>query len=87
MTAHNGSLWISDFDASVVRRVDGRSGRVTAKVKVGPNPEDVLVAHGSVWVANHRGGTVSRVDPKRSEVSATIKVGPAGPLGATDAGS
>jgi streptogramin lyase len=38
-------------------------GRVTASIRVGAGPIDVLAAEGAVWVANAAQGTVSRIDP------------------------
>jgi YVTN family beta-propeller protein len=50
-------------------------GRVTASIRVGAGPIDVLAAEGAVWVANAAQGTVSRIDPTTNAVTRTIRVG------------
>jgi YVTN family beta-propeller protein len=76
-------LWLNDFDANLVLRVDPASLKVVAKIAAGPNPEGLAVdpKNGAVWVANHRGGTVARIDPATNTVVATIPTGHAGTSG------
>jgi len=76
-------LWLNDFDANLVYRVDPVSLKVVAKIEVGPNPEGLAVdpKDGAIWVANHRGGTVARIDPATNKVVATIAVGNPGSSG------
>jgi virginiamycin B lyase len=76
-------LWLNDFDADLVYRVDPASLEVVAKIPVGPNPEGLAVdaKNGAVWIANHRGGTVARIDPATNKVVATITIGNPGSSG------
>ena len=70
-----GSAWVTDYDASIVRRVDPRTGKVRAEIPTGANPESLGYTDDAVWVANHRDGTVTRVDPSTTGCS------PPSPLG------
>jgi len=57
-------------------RLNPRTLRVVARVKVGLGPSNAAIASdGSVFVPN-ADGTVSRIDPARNKVVATFKVGP-----------
>jgi virginiamycin B lyase len=67
-------LWISDFDANLVYRVDPTSLKVVAKIAVEDNPVGMSVGDDAVWVANHRGGSVTRIDPATNKVVAKIMV-------------
>jgi YVTN family beta-propeller protein len=82
-----GALWFPMFSANgymgSIRRVDTRTGRVVATIKVSaPNvtlPEqglgDVAIANGQVWAADSGSETLSRIDPATNRVVATIKLG------------
>ena len=76
----HGAAWVTDFEASVVRRIDLDDGTVV-EIPTGANPEGIAVTDTAVWVANHRGGSVTRIDPVTNAVVATIEVGLAGPAG------
>ena len=69
-----GSIWVSMYYDNTVERINTH-GRVLARIRVGLQPEAVLVAFGSVWVANHHGRSVSRIDPRTDRVIATIPAG------------
>jgi YVTN family beta-propeller protein len=74
-------LWVTDWDTSLVERLDPQTLRAVTTVAVGPQPKGVLVTSEAVWIANTRGGSVQRIDPATNKVVATINVGPAGPSG------
>jgi hypothetical protein len=64
-----------------VYRIDPRTNRVTAFIRLPPTPTGITVAHGLVWVtvAKEGPGFVVRIDPRANRVSAPpIRVG-AGP--------
>lgn len=82
VTGGFGSVWVTDFDDSVVRRLDPSSGAVLAIVHVAGNPIGVTAAGGSVWVAAHRRGLVYRIDPATNQVTKSLRIGPDGPSGA-----
>ena len=54
-------------------RLDAATGKVTARVDVGNDPEAIAAGPDGVWVANSADGTVSKIDPGGSQVS-TIRV-------------
>jgi YVTN family beta-propeller protein len=70
-----GSLWVTQYGAETVTRVDLRTRSVTQTIRVGHGPTGVATAAGAVWVANTLDGTVSRIDPKTDTVVETTSVG------------
>lgn len=66
-------MWAVANLTSSVARIDTRTGRVTATIRVGAGPYDVEWGFGSAWVSNSGDGTVSRITGNR--VVKTIKVG------------
>ncbi len=75
IAADKTTVWVPEFQFSVLRRVDGDSNEVVAQTKVGASPEGVVVDGGSVWTANHHGGSVTRVSAKTDQVEATVRTG------------
>ncbi|SBT40790.1 Vgb family protein [Micromonospora auratinigra] len=61
--AFDGAVWVADLDGSSNQlwRIDPASGRVTAKVPVGPHPSEVAFGFGSGWVTDRDG--LTRFDP------------------------
>ena len=75
MRAGLGAVWISDPSASVIRRFDPETEKLTADIAVGRQPQFLAVGEGSVWTMDQLGASVSRIDPATDAVSATIKLG------------
>jgi len=48
-------------------RMDPRSNRPIASIRVGAGPVAVAVADGTVWVANLDDGTVTRIDARTNQ--------------------
>ena len=69
-----GALWVTNYDAGSLMRVDPASHKVVARIAVGSGPRFLAVGEGGVWVLNQFDGTVSRVDPTTNEVTATVAV-------------
>jgi serine/threonine-protein kinase len=71
-----GTLWIAGGSAErVLWRIDARSGRVEATIRLPFVPKAVAAGEGAVWVTSLLGDTVSRIDPQTNRVVATIPVG------------
>jgi len=49
--------------------------QVTATIRGGAGPADVLVSDGAVWVASSGEGTVLRIDPATNQVTGRFRVG------------
>lgn len=85
------AVWISDLRGRAVRRVDPKTARVVATIRVGGEPRGIVSAFGAVWVADSRGGRIVRIDPEQNRVVGTVSVarpGGSGPLAlAAGAGS
>jgi len=69
-----GSLWVTDFDRDLVRRLDPATGRLRALVRLpaGSGPAGVAEAARAIWVAAERGGTLIRIDPATNRVAGTM---------------
>jgi glutamine cyclotransferase len=67
------SLWVVDFGASTVVRIDIATGEERLRVQA-VGPTEVVVGFGSVWVVEHSGNIV-RLDPATGDALATIPVG------------
>ena len=82
LTVADGSVWITDTD-DVVYRVDLRTGKVSAKIRLHQPATGVAVGAGSVWVTapGQSHGTVFRIDPATNRVVERLRtsagIGPA----------
>jgi PQQ-like domain len=66
-----GSVWLSDSNRGEVVRVDRRTHRVTARIRVG-GEASVLAAAGSVWALPRPSDVLLRIDPQSDRVAARI---------------
>jgi YVTN family beta-propeller protein len=64
------SVWA--FDPSFITRLDPSSGRVLARVAVGPQDEGIVAGDESLWAL--AGDVVTRIDPKSNQVVAEIPI-------------
>jgi virginiamycin B lyase len=78
-----GSLWIADFDAGAVLRLDPATTAVVATINVGAEPNVIEFGFDSVWVVTRTDGTISRIDPVTNTVTTRIKTGISGTLALT----
>ena len=71
-----GSVWVSDYNAMAVLRLDPRTGKRLASVQLNrfAAPEGVVAAGGAIWVAAHHGGNVIRIDARTNRIAATIQI-------------
>ncbi|MEO6820987.1 MAG: YncE family protein [Candidatus Nanopelagicales bacterium] len=76
MVVADSSLWVANFGAGTVSRVDPQAHRVVATVPVVGGPISVAGVGTSVWVADYQQGEVSRIDAVTNRVTATVAVGP-----------
>jgi DNA-binding beta-propeller fold protein YncE len=79
ITVAGGSIWVTnDNHGSFGRlfRIDPRSRKVVAAVRIPNDPYSVVYAGGSVWVGESDSGKVVRVDPRTGAIQGTaIDVG------------
>jgi streptogramin lyase len=68
-----GAVWVEDYNANAVTRIDVASGRVR-NYRVGQSPYDVAFTAGAAWVTNYGDSTVTRVDARTGRTTA-IEVG------------
>lgn len=58
------SLWVSSYDAGAVARLDPRTGKRLASLRVGANPAHMTWCGGRLWVGHGREATwLTAVDP------------------------
>lgn len=69
-----GDVWVSLRDRGEVARVDGSTGEVIDRIKVGGQPWPVAAGAGAVWVATLAGRLV-RIDPATARITASAAVG------------
>jgi YVTN family beta-propeller protein len=74
LTATASDVWVAIFGRGEVVRIDPPTNSVKARISVGGNPEDVVLAAGSAWVPNEN-GSLARIDPATNAVTATIPIG------------
>jgi streptogramin lyase len=70
-----GSVWVATYGSGRLVRIDPRSNRVVAQIRVARGICPIVVAAGSVWVASDTRNLLYRVDPRRGRVVARIPVG------------
>lgn len=77
MATFDGSVWIaSACDQAKVTRIDVRTARVTAVIRVPGVAVDVAGGFGSIWVTTLR-GMLLRIDPKTNRIAAKLRLGDA----------
>jgi YVTN family beta-propeller protein len=70
-----GSVWATDNEQDLVRRIDPDSGRTIRKIRTGNDPVAIAAGHDAVWVTNRGDGSLSRIDPRTNSVIRAISVG------------
>lgn len=68
-----GSVWISDFNGSVVRRYTP-AGKLLATIRGVNAPLGLATTPGAVWVADHHGGSIDRIDINTDKVTDRVMV-------------
>jgi streptogramin lyase len=63
---------VANDGAGTLVRIDPRTNRVTARVKLGKGACAVAAGAGAVWVVNYRSGVLARVDPATRKVRRTV---------------
>jgi len=71
-----GAVWVADFDAGRVTRIDPRRAVVTGSFRVGRNPSGVALTPGRVWVLDNGDSTVTELRARSGRRVATIPIGP-----------
>jgi hypothetical protein len=69
------AVWIAIDHPNGVWRLDPRTGKVLATIKLSFSPADIAVGETGVWIADPLGDSVVRIDPSTDRVAATFRVG------------
>jgi streptogramin lyase len=80
-----GSVWIMTLERSRLPRVDAKTGKIVAQIKIGASPgypvshyqveDSVVFADGFAWVRDSVNREIVRVSPGRNRVVARIRTG------------
>ena len=70
-----GAVWMTDFSANRVSRIDLRTHTVRQTLTVGSGSSGIVFGDGAIWVTNSLDATVSRVDPASNTVVERVPVG------------
>lgn len=70
-----GSVWATDNEQSLVRRIDPDTGKTIRVIRVGNDPVAIAANDDAVWVANRGDGSLSRIDPRTNSVTHAISAG------------
>jgi len=81
ISADENGVWVTDWDAAALYRLDPATVKVVAVIDAGLAPKGVLATATAVWVAGTHDGKVLRVDPATNKIAATVAVGPVGNSG------
>jgi len=58
-----------------LQRIDPKTNKLLATIRVGPRPSSITVGEDAVWVTSEDDQTVSRIDPKTDRLSLTSAAG------------
>jgi hypothetical protein len=75
MALDGHDLWVTDFTASQVLRVDVSDGSIAATVDGVQGPTGVSVGADGVWVVANKPGLLVRIDPQTNEAVERIALG------------
>lgn len=70
-----GSVWVTEFSANRVSRIDLRTHTVRQTLAVGHGPSGIVFGDGAIWVTNSLEATVTRIDPASNTVVQRVPVG------------
>jgi hypothetical protein len=81
-----GALWVvstggAGATSGLVQRVDVRTGRVVARIPIGPGARFAAFGDGALWTLNRGDSSVSRVEARTNREVARIKLGDGGAAG------
>ncbi len=80
LAATRSAIWVADFDASQVLKIDPATGTVVDRIRTG-TAEDVMPVQGTIWVTNHHEGSITRIDGRTDKIIGTVIVGKSGDNG------
>jgi len=81
ISVDENGVWVSDWDAPALYRLDRAGSKVVAVIDAGLAPKGLLATGAAVWVAATHDGKVLRIDPTTNAVVATVTVGRPGTSG------
>lgn len=75
LTYADHALWVANYDAGSVSRVDPARRRLVATIKAGVGTISTSVVGGQIWASNFGGTTITRIDPATDRVLGTLATG------------
>jgi virginiamycin B lyase len=74
-TFADDSVWLACFPEGEVVRIDARTNRVQARIRLATGVHSLTAGAGSVWANNHETGRLSRIDVATNRVVASLSTG------------
>jgi YVTN family beta-propeller protein len=75
LAAGAGAVWVANYNAGTVSRIDPATRAVVQTIQVGTSPSGLAVGAGAVWVTDNYSASVFRIDPAVDRVVQSISVG------------
>jgi YVTN family beta-propeller protein len=69
-----GSVWVSNVGLDAVQRIDPKTNKVVAEIKVNKPVAAMAAGYGSLWVASYEDKSIIRIDADKNEVAAKVPV-------------
>ena len=77
LSVTDDSVWVNSRDSNMIWRMDPKSDKILATVRVGKPCSGFAVAAGTLWSPSCSENVIYRIDLKTNEVVAKVPVGPA----------
>jgi DNA-binding beta-propeller fold protein YncE len=72
VAAEGGAVWVTEYLAGNLVRIDTSTNRITDRIRVGPHASRPIIQNGFVWVLDDLGGAVIAVDARTKQLSTKI---------------
>ena len=76
VAAEKGTVWVTEYEAGNLVRIDTSTNRITARTHLGPHASHPVIQNGFVWVIDDLGGALISIDSRTNDVSKNIPMRP-----------
>ena len=87
LTLGPGALWVSNEGVAAVQRIDTKTNKIIAEVKINEPCAAMAAGYGALWVASCKDKAILRIDAQTNKVSAKIPLSLADSEGSIAAGA
>jgi streptogramin lyase len=75
VATEKGVVWVTEYDAGNLVRIDASTNRITASIRVAPHASNLVIQRGFAWVIDDQASALISVDT-RSQVVRSIPIRP-----------